>query len=51
MNDTMVYCDICGEAVYSDESRYEMPDGRLICESADCLGEWAAEYERLGSEW
>lgn len=29
MNDTLVYCDICGEAIYSDETRYELPDGRI----------------------
>lgn len=51
MNDTLVYCDICGEAIYSDEARYEMPDGRVVCSASDCLEEWASEYERLGTVW
>ena len=51
MKDTLVYCDICGEAIYSDETRYELPDGRIVCCGADCLEEWAAEYERLGASW
>ena len=51
MVDTMIYCDICGEAIYSEETRYEMPDGRTVCSSTDCLEEWASEYEHLGCEW
>lgn len=51
MNDTLVYCDVCGEAIYCDETRYEMPDGKIVCSSPDCLEEWASEYERLGAAW
>ena len=46
--ETILYCDICGEAIYADETRFEMPDGLTVCSSSDCLEEWAQEYERLG---
>ena len=51
MTDTFIYCDICGEAIYTDETRYEMPDGKTVCGSGDCLEEWASEYERSGAWW
>lgn len=48
---TKNYCDICGEQIFSDEARYELPDGKVICADPDCLSEWAADYERVGSRW
>lgn len=51
MDDETVRCDICGEKIYEEDQRYEMPDGRIVCISADCLEEWASDYLRLGSHW
>lgn len=46
-----VFCDICGEQIYDDDPRYELPDGKTVCTSSDCLEDWAADYLKLGSHW
>ena len=44
----MVYelCAVCGEEINIEDTRYEMPDGDIICE--DCLYDWAKKYKHCG---
>lgn len=39
-------CAVCGEPIYLEDERYEMPDGDIVCE--DCLYVWAKKYKRYG---
>lgn len=39
-------CAECGDPIYLDEERYEMPDGDVIC--WDCLERWAKKYKHCG---
>ena len=47
MNATV--CDICGEPIYAEDARYEMPDGLTVCLCPDCLEDWAKDYECPGT--
>ena len=39
-------CAVCGDSIYFEDERYEMPDGDVSCEY--CLEEWAKKYKHCG---
>lgn len=37
-------CDICESFIYRGDTVHFMPDGDRVCDSADCVKEWAEYY-------
>ena len=44
-------CSVCGETIFEEDDRYEMPDGCMLCllDGRACLDEWSGEYLVRGS--
>ena len=44
----MIRCAICEDVINERDSRYELPDGDVVCTARDCIYDWVRQYKKSG---
>lgn len=44
----MTRCCICGDEIFDEDERYELPGNDTVCTARTCILDWADQFKAYG---